>query len=52
MTLALRFMVIHERNWMVSTEMSFFVMPLYIPRSGPDNRDLIDGDYDNIITLQ
>jgi len=26
MTLALHFMVIHERNWMVSTEMSFFVL--------------------------
>jgi len=27
--------------------MSFFVMPLYMHRSGPDNRDLIGGAYNS-----
>jgi len=28
-------------------EMSFFVMPLYMHISGPDNRDLIGGAYNS-----
>jgi len=35
-----------------SMVMSFFVMPSYMHRSGPDNRDLIDGDYTSIVELQ
>jgi hypothetical protein len=30
----------------------FCVMPSYMQRSGPDNRDFIDGDYDSIVELQ
>jgi len=58
MTPALRFMVIHERNfhggmdmsffsW--NMEMSFFGMPLYILGVCPENRDESNGD--NIIKL-
>ena len=42
-------MVIHERNSMVSTEMSFFGMPLYILDVCPENLDESNGN--NIIKL-
>jgi len=47
MTLALRFKFIYERNYTLSMQMSFFVMPSQMQRSGPDNRDLPNGDYDS-----
>jgi hypothetical protein len=47
MTPALRFEVIHERNYTWSIKVSFFVMPSYRHRSGPDNRDFPYGDYNS-----
>jgi hypothetical protein len=44
MTLALSFKVIHERNYILNMEMSFFGMPLYTLDICPENRDESNGD--------
>jgi len=44
MTLTLRFRVIGERNLLLSMEMSFFGMPLYILDMCPENRDESNGN--------
>jgi hypothetical protein len=48
-TLALSLRVIHERNYTLNMEMSFFGMPLCILDVCPENRDESNGD--NIIKL-
>ena len=44
MTPALRFRVIGERNLLLSMEMSFFSMPLYMLDMCPENRDESNGN--------
>jgi len=52
LTPMLRFRVINERNFTLSTGMSFFGMPSKQgPVLGPDNRDLLQRDNTSIISV-